>query len=123
MSDPVLELELAEPDRAAAPVRSKRPAWARPGTVAVLVLLVVVAALLILPYAKGWHPDNDVSADRLSAPFGHHLLGTDALGRSVGVEMVVGLRASLLVGVLDGALDPSTSSMTKKYVSSASPKS
>ena len=59
-----------------------------------LGLLGVLAPLI----APGDPAALGAAADRLSAPSGSHLLGTDLLGRDVLVRLVHGSRVSLLVG-------------------------
>lgn len=68
----------------------------RPGLAITLGLgLLGVLAPLIAP---GDPAALGAAADRLSAPSGGHLLGTDLLGRDVLVRLVHGSRVSLLVG-------------------------
>lgn len=68
----------------------------RPGLVIVLGLgLVAVLAPVITP---GDPAALGEASDRLSAPSGRHLFGTDLLGRDVLVRLVHGSRVSLLVG-------------------------
>ena len=68
----------------------------RPGLVIVLGLgLMAVLAPVIAP---GDPAALGAAADRLSAPSGRHILGTDLLGRDVLVRLIHGSRVSLLVG-------------------------
>ncbi len=80
-------------------------------SLAVIILLVVMAlsAPLISKWA-GYEPDFGdrkfgVTDDGLPvAPNGHHVFGTDRLGRDILVRGVYGARVSLLVGLLSTAL-------------------
>ena len=68
----------------------------RPGLVIVLGLgLMAVLAPFIAP---GDPAALGAASDRMSAPSGSHLLGTDLLGRDVLERLVHGSRVSLLVG-------------------------
>jgi len=93
-------------------------AWARLRTdkaamisLTVIILLVVMALLapLISKWA-GYEPDFGdrklgVTDDGLPvAPNGHHVFGTDRLGRDILVRAVYGARVSLLVGMVSTAL-------------------
>ena len=68
----------------------------RPGLVITLGLGLV--ALLAQVIAPGDPAALGDAADRLAAPSGSHLLGTDLLGRDVLMRLVHGSRVSLLVG-------------------------
>jgi len=83
-------------------------AWAKPGrrwwadprlrsglTITLGLGLLAVLAPIIAP---GDPAALGAAVDRLSAPSGSHLLGTDLLGRDVLVRLVHGSRVSLLVG-------------------------
>lgn len=63
------------------------------------ILLVAAVGPLLVPY-----PDDAVGAihisERLQAPSGHHLFGTDSVGRDVLSRVVVGARISLLIALL-----------------------
>lgn len=83
------------------------PAWwrdgrLRPGLILSGILLAVALAAPVLapndPAALG------AATDRLQAPSGQHLLGTDLLGRDVLTRLVHGSRISLLVGWLSVAV-------------------
>lgn len=76
----------------------RQPAGAISAAVIVVLLLVAVFAPLLVPS----NPDH-ISENILQAPFGAFGLGTDELGRNVGLELFYGLRISLLVGLLAAA--------------------
>jgi peptide/nickel transport system permease protein len=62
------------------------------------VLLVLAAALSFV-----WTPFNPYEVDmalKLRAPDAHHWLGTDPYGRDVVSQLLVGARASIVVGVV-----------------------
>ena len=66
---------------------------------AVLTLLLVLAAALSLV----WTPHSPYEMDlpgKLQAPNAQHWLGTDPFGRDVASLLLVGARASILVGVI-----------------------
>lgn len=65
----------------------------------VLTLLLVAAAALSLV----WTPHNPYEVDmglKLRAPDGKHWLGTDPYGRDVASLLLVGARASIVVGIV-----------------------
>lgn len=65
----------------------------------VLTLLLVAAAALSLV----WTPHNPYEVDmglKLRAPDGSHWLGTDPYGRDVASLLLVGARASIVVGIV-----------------------
>jgi peptide/nickel transport system permease protein len=63
-----------------------------------LALLVsYVLAAIFAPLLAPDDPNQVLLAQRLLAPGGHHLLGTDALGRDVLSRVIYGARVSLLV--------------------------
>lgn len=66
---------------------------------AVLTLALVAAALLSLVWTP-WPPQEMDLDAALQAPSASHWLGTDSYGRDVASMLLVGARASLLVGVV-----------------------
>ncbi len=77
--------------------RRLRPAWRQPLAVAGAVVLAVW--VLVAAFAPVLAPFDPLaqSADRLSAPGGAHLLGTDSLGRDVLSRVILGSRLSVPV--------------------------
>ena len=65
----------------------------------VLTLLLVAAALLSLVWTP-WSPYEMDMPAKLQSPTAAHWLGTDAFGRDVASLLLVGARASILVGVI-----------------------
>ncbi|MGJ7555812.1 ABC transporter permease [Variovorax sp. RB3P1] len=65
----------------------------------VLAALLLVAALLSFVWTP-WSPYAMDMANKMQAPSASHWLGTDAFGRDVGSLLLVGARASILVGVI-----------------------
>ncbi len=65
---------------------------------AVIVGLVIIAALVSFI----WTPFDPTitTTDRLLSPSGEHFLGTDALGRDVFSQLLVGARTTLYVGII-----------------------
>jgi len=66
---------------------------------AVLTLLLVLAALLSYAWTP-WPPNDMDMANKLAGPTAKHWLGTDAFGRDVASLLLVGARASIMVGVI-----------------------
>ncbi|WP_422087604.1 ABC transporter permease [Variovorax sp.] len=65
----------------------------------VLAALLLVAALVSFVWTP-WSPYAMDMANKMQAPTGSHWLGTDAFGRDVASLLLVGARASILVGVI-----------------------
>jgi peptide/nickel transport system permease protein len=67
-----------------------------------LTALIILAALapLVAPYAF----DAIDLAQRRGAPSGHHLFGTDELGRDLLTRILYGARISLAIGLVSAAL-------------------
>lgn len=86
--------------------------WRAPGTVALVLLLALVAAVVLVPALaqRDSLRIEEVLARRLVPPFGRdaggalHLLGTDRFGRDLFVRMMLAGRLSLLVGVAGAGL-------------------
>lgn len=66
---------------------------------AVVIALIILAAVFA-PLAAPYNPYAQTLTDRLQAPGGVHLLGTDELGRDVFSRIIYGARISLLVGLV-----------------------
>ncbi|MBU1359117.1 MAG: ABC transporter permease [Gammaproteobacteria bacterium] len=66
---------------------------------AVLTLLLIAAAALSWVWTP-WSPYEMNLADKLKPPSAAHWLGTDTFGRDVASLLLVGARASILVGVI-----------------------
>ncbi|SEK15494.1 MULTISPECIES: ABC transporter permease [unclassified Variovorax] len=65
----------------------------------VLTLLLLLAAGVSLAWTP-WSPYDMDMAHKLMPPSGSHWLGTDTYGRDVASLLLVGARASILVGVI-----------------------
>ncbi|MET3917946.1 peptide/nickel transport system permease protein [Variovorax sp. OAS795] len=65
----------------------------------VLTLLLLLAATVSLVWTP-WSPYEMDMASKLKPPSGSHWLGTDTYGRDVASLLLVGARASILVGVI-----------------------
>ncbi|MDA7415554.1 ABC transporter permease [Xenophilus arseniciresistens] len=65
----------------------------------VLTLLLLLAALLSFVWTP-WSPYEMNMAVKLQGPSAQHWLGTDAYGRDVASLLLVGARASILVGII-----------------------
>jgi peptide/nickel transport system permease protein len=66
---------------------------------AVLTLLLLLAATVSLVWTP-WSPYEMDMAIKLQKPSGSHWLGTDPFGRDVASLLLVGARASILVGLI-----------------------
>jgi peptide/nickel transport system permease protein len=66
---------------------------------ALLTALLIAAALLSFVWTP-WPPLEMDMASKLQGPSTRHWLGTDAFGRDVASLLLVGARASILVGVI-----------------------
>ena len=66
---------------------------------AVLSLLLILAAAVSLVWTP-WSPYEMDLASKLQKPSWAHWLGTDTFGRDVASLLLVGARASILVGVI-----------------------
>ncbi|MDP9918578.1 peptide/nickel transport system permease protein [Variovorax boronicumulans] len=64
-----------------------------------LSLLLLIAAVLSLVWTP-WSPYAMDMANKMQGPSATHWLGTDAFGRDVASLLLVGARASILVGVI-----------------------
>ena len=66
---------------------------------ALLTSLLLLAAALSLVWTP-WSPYEMDMASKLQGPSARHWLGTDAYGRDVASLLLVGARASILVGLI-----------------------
>jgi len=66
---------------------------------AILTALLLIAATLSYLWTP-WSPYEMDMASKLQPPSGAHWLGTDTFGRDVASQLLVGARASILVGVI-----------------------
>ena len=81
--------------RAVARLIANRITW-----FALAVIAVLLFAGLFLPALMGNPGFNTISRAILQPPSADYWLGTDELGRSVLVQMIYGVRTSLVVGLL-----------------------
>jgi ABC-type dipeptide/oligopeptide/nickel transport system permease subunit len=88
------------------PLRQHSRAWYRMlardrfATIAGIVLLLIVAAVIFAPLLTEYDPEKAQSGARLLRPSGAHWLGTDELGRDVLSRILHGGRISLTIGFL-----------------------
>ena len=68
--------------------------------IAALVLLAVVLIAMAAQWVTPYDPNDTAVSQRLSAPTGAHLLGTDELGRDVFSRIAFGGRYSLTIAAL-----------------------
>jgi peptide/nickel transport system permease protein len=82
-------------------VRIARAFLNRPVATTSLVAIVVAGGVALAAPLVFHGGGNDISSATLRPPLGAgYVLGTDELGRSVAVQLVFGLRVSLLIGLL-----------------------
>jgi len=74
----------------------RQPAGLVGFTVTVAIVLIAVLAPLVAPYS----PIATDTSNILAGPSGHHLLGTDEIGRDVLSRLIFGARPALIVGAL-----------------------
>jgi len=77
------------------PRKWRNPIGAIGAVVILLTVLIAVAAPLVAPYSP-----SEQKAQRLLAPSGAHLMGTDELGRDTLSRIIYGARVSLQVGII-----------------------
>jgi peptide/nickel transport system permease protein len=89
----------------AAPIRAiplRLPRWRSPGRTAGLIALAIVACVvavaILAPVLSPYDPIKLDLSQKLLAPGGAHILGTDQTGRDVLSRLIWGARPSLLVG-------------------------
>jgi peptide/nickel transport system permease protein len=70
------------------------------GAVAAIVILTLVVSAVFAPLVAPYDPYFPDPINRLAAPSGQHLFGTDDIGRDVFSRVVYGGRISLQVGLL-----------------------
>lgn len=73
-------------------------------TVALAVLLAMMAMSVLAPLVSNAHPADVAPATRFESPSPAHIMGTDRFGRDVWARVVYGARASFGVCVLSLAL-------------------
>lgn len=94
----------APPARPASPAAAGRRTHRSPLLVVGLALVgVVVLAALLAPLLSA-HDPRAVTGRALEQPSRRHWLGTDVPGRDIFAQLLYGARASLVVGVVAGAL-------------------
>ena len=97
---------VADPLTSTVPGRARsRRAGSRKLLIGFGVLLALVAAAYLVPAVSGIDPTAQHLEQRLVAPSGAHLFGTDDLGRDVFVRSMAAARVDLPLAVL-GALIP-----------------
>lgn len=64
-----------------------------------IIILLTLVITLFGPLLSHFNPYEMVVTDRLKAPGGNHLFGTDNLGRDLFARVVYGARASMGVGI------------------------
>ncbi|MFH1928522.1 MAG: ABC transporter permease [Chloroflexota bacterium] len=85
--------------RSLARFRRNRLAVASVGVIVIIGVLALLAPVLS-NHVLGWEPDQIDYGHMYAGPSGHHLLGTDELGRDVLVRLLYGSRISISIGLL-----------------------
>jgi peptide/nickel transport system permease protein len=62
------------------------------------IVLVVLLAAIFAPFIAGWDPLAQDLSNQAQPPGGHHLLGTDKLGRDLFARILYGARISIRIG-------------------------
>src|SRR2546423_15139887 len=102
--DPTVELPLAAPPRRVARGRLRVPGWLvlllrnRKSRLGLAMGLFVIVVALIAPLISVAHPNDFNLLAARQAPSWHHLFGTTAQGSDIFPQVVLGARASLLLG-------------------------
>ena len=103
------QVATSESEAGAPPAEDSRPRWRqsvdlllsnRLALFALVVLGLVLFAALIGPLVAPYGVNEVIIADRLQGPSLTHPFGTDNLGRDVFSRVLLGARASLVVGVV-----------------------
>lgn len=101
--------DLAQTEAGAPPPADRRSRWRQVASLlvtnrlalfALTVLVLVVVAGVLGPWLAPYGLNEVVVQDRLEAPSLTHVFGTDELGRDVFSRVLLGARASLVVGVV-----------------------
>jgi peptide/nickel transport system permease protein len=95
----LVQLDRVPPERGA---QRPRPTWYRqPALMAGLVITLVIVGLAIAaPFITSYNPIAQNLNDTLRGPSGHHLLGTDQLGRDTWTRLLYGARVDLRIGFI-----------------------
>ena len=72
--------------------------------IGVVLVMVILGSALFAPYIVPHDPDKINVRNRLKAPSGDHLLGTDQLGRDVFSRVIMGSRIALQVALISIAV-------------------
>lgn len=72
--------------------------------IGVVLVVLIVGSALFAPYIVPHDPDKINVRNRLKAPSGEHLLGTDQLGRDVFSRVIMGSRIALQVALISIAV-------------------
>lgn len=76
----------------------------RPGTAGLIGTLILALYVLLMLFASRLAPfdASELAGPSLARPGGRHLLGTNLLGQDIASQLLLGVRASVLVAVLAG---------------------
>lgn len=65
-----------------------------------VVIIAIIVVTVFAPIFAPYNPNEQVLKDRLMAPCGAHIFGTDELGRDVFSRVIYGARVSLVIGIV-----------------------
>ena len=65
-----------------------------------VVIIAIIVVAVFAPIFAPYNPNEQVLKDRLMAPCGAHIFGTDELGRDVFSRIIYGARVSLVIGIV-----------------------
>ncbi|HEY4991245.1 MAG TPA: ABC transporter permease, partial [Nakamurella sp.] len=81
--------------------RADRRWYRQPALMAgVVILIIVVGMALAAPLITSYNPNAQDLTASLAGPSGHHLLGTDQLGRDTFTRLLYGLRLDLRIAFI-----------------------
>ena len=85
----------------AAERRATRRWYRQPALMAgIIIIAIIVIAALAAPLITSYNPTTQNLTDSLLGPSGHHLLGTDQLGRDTFTRLLYGLRIDLRIAFI-----------------------
>jgi peptide/nickel transport system permease protein len=98
-------LKVHEPGRPLAAILTLRRPRLSKATVGGLILGLFILVAVIGPWIAPYDPSATIANQQVPlAPTAHHLLGTTASGQDVLSQLLVGIRSSVVLGLLTGVI-------------------